>query len=258
MNVEVFLTAASATSEDLKGKSVIVVDVLRACSTVVTALNHGARAVIPVADMAEAGKMAAHMDPSIGLMGGERGGKKIDGYTLGNSPQDYAPGVVQGKTVVLNTTNGTRAFTQARGAADVAAGCFLNASKAIEFAWRAENDVAIVCAGSDDRVSLEDLLCAGLILHQLWNGEEPAKRSDAAHIAYTQYTHDHHDLASAIARSNHARRLVELDFAADVDYCAQVDAVPLLPVYRDSRLVLDDPSAAAVPSKAAATTAGPG
>lgn len=255
MNVEVFLTASSATEDDLKGKAVIVVDVLRACSTIVTALNHGARAVIPVADMAEAGKMAAHMDPSTGLMGGERGGLKIDGYTLGNSPQDYTPDVVQGKTVVLNTSNGTRAFTLARGAAEVAAGCFLNVSKAIEFAWRAENDVAIVCAGSDDRVSLEDLLCAGLILNQLWNGTEPAQRSDAAHIALTQYAHDRDDLATAIMRSNHARRLLELGFDEDVAYCAQVDALPLLPVYREGRVVLRDPSAAAVSSKTVPATA---
>ncbi len=255
MNVEVFLTAASATDDELKGKSVIVVDVLRACSTIVTALNHGARAVIPVADMAEASKVAGYMDPTTGLMGGERGGVKIDGYLLGNSPQDYTADVVRGKSVVLNTTNGTRAFAQARRAVQVAAGCFLNVSKTIEFAWRAETDVVIVCAGSDDRVSLEDLLCAGLILHQLWGGNEPAKRSDAAHIAYTQYTHDRHDLASAIARSNHARRLVELGFAADVDYCAQVDALPLLPIYRDSRLVLADPSAAAFSSKSAPATA---
>src|SRR5690606_25074540 len=123
------------------------------------------------------------------------------------------------------------------------------------FAWRAESDVAIVCAGSDDRVSLEDLLCAGLILHQLWNGTEPAQRSDAAHIALTQYTHDRDDLASAIARSNHARRLVGLGFADDVAYCAQVDALPLLPVYREGRVVLADPTAAAVSSKTIPATA---
>ena len=110
MNVEVFLTASSATEEDLKGRAVIVVDVLRACSTLVTALNHGARAVIPVADMAEAGKIAAHMDASTCLMGGERGGLKIDGYTLGNSPQDYTPDVAQGKTTA-------RAPSRARAAA---------------------------------------------------------------------------------------------------------------------------------------------
>ncbi len=253
MHIEVYLTADSATEDDLKGKAVVVVDVLRACSSIVTALNHGARAVIPVADMAEAGRIGAHMDTTTSLLGGERGGQKIDGYTLGNSPADYTPEAVQGKTVILNTSNGTRAITTARGAASVAVGCFLNVSKVIEFAWHAEEEVAILCAGSDGRVGLEDILCAGLILNQLWNGQEPEGRSDAAHIALTQYASDQHDLAAAVARSNHARHLVGLGFEADVAYCARVDALPLLPVYHDSRIVLLNPAEAAVPAKAAST-----
>lgn len=249
MNVEVFLTASSASEDDLKGKSVIVIDVLRACSTIVTALNHGARAILPVADMAEAGKIAAHMDDDLTVMGGERGGVKIDGYDLGNSPAEYTPEVVQGRTIVLNTSNGTRAFTQARGAAEVAAGSFLNVSQAIAFAFGAQNDLALVCAGSDNRVGLEDVLCAGLILHQLWDGQEPPERTDAAHIAFSQYLHDRADLTGALLRSVHAQRLIALGFEEDVRACAQVDAVPVLPVYRDNRLVLADPAAAAVPAK---------
>ncbi len=249
MNVEVYLTAHSATEDDLKGKAVIVVDVLRACSTIVTALNHGARAVIPVADMAEASRIGAHMDTATSLLGGERGGQKIDGYALGNSPADYTPEAVQGKTVVLNTSNGTRAITKARAAAEVAVGCFLNASKVIEFAWQTEHDVAIVCAGSADRAALEDILCAGLILNQLWDGQEPKHRSDAAHIALAQYASDQGDLVTTLARSNHARHLVELGFEDDVAYCARVDAILLLPVYRDSRLVLQNPDDAKVPAK---------
>ncbi|MEP0548241.1 MAG: 2-phosphosulfolactate phosphatase [Rhodothermales bacterium] len=248
MNVEVYLTASSATEDDLKGKSVIVVDVLRACSTIVTALNHGARAVIPVADMAEASRIGAHMGTT-SLLGGERSGTKIDGYALGNSPEEYTPEAVQGKTVVLNTSNGTRAVTQARGAAEIAIGCFLNVSKVIEFAWKAEHEVVILCAGSDDRVALEDILCAGLILNQLWSDGEHHERSDAAHIALSLYAYDKDDLTNALMRSNHAQRLIELGFEDDVRYCARVDALPLLPIYRDSRLVLADPSAAAYSSK---------
>ncbi len=250
MNVEVYLTAHSATEDDLKGKAVIVVDVLRASSTVVTALNHGARAVIPVADMAEASRISAHSDATTSLLGGERGGHKIDGYALGNSPLEYTPEMVQGKTIILNTSNGTRSITKARGAADVAIGCFLNASKVIEFAWKAEQDVVILCAGSADRAALEDILCAGLILNQLWGGQEPKNRSDAAHIALTQYAQDHGDLATTLARSNHARHLVELGFEEDVAYCAQVDAIPLLPIYHDSRIVLQNPEDAKVSAKA--------
>ena len=254
MNVEVFLTASSAPEEDLKGKSVIVVDVFRASSTIVTALNHGARAVIPVADMADAGRISAHMGTT-SLLGGERSGTKIDGYALGNSPEEYTPEVVQGKTVVLNTSNGTRAVTQSRGAAEIAVGCFLNVSKVIEFAWKAEHDVVILCAGSDDRVALEDILCAGLILNQLGADGVHHARSDAAHIALSLYAYDKDDLTNALTRSNHAQRLIELGFEDDVRYCSRIDALPLLPVYRDSRLVLDDPSQAAYSSKTVPTEA---
>ncbi|MEM1041781.1 MAG: 2-phosphosulfolactate phosphatase [Bacteroidota bacterium] len=254
MNVEVYLTAHSATEDDLKGKTVIVIDVLRASSTVVTALDHGARAVIPVADMADASRISAHSDASTSLLGGERGGTKIDGYALGNSPLEYTPEAVQGKTVIFTTSNGTRAVTKARGAAQVAVGCFLNASKVIEFAWTAGQDVVLLCAGSDDRAALEDILCAGLILNQLWDGQEPQGRSDAAHIALTQYAQDQGDLATTLARSNHARHLVELGFEDDVAYCAQVDAVSLLPVYHDSRLVLQNPDQAKMSSKTVSET----
>jgi 2-phosphosulfolactate phosphatase len=248
-SLEVFLTARSASEDDLKGKAVLVIDVLRASSTIVTALNHGARSVIPVADMAEAGKIAAHMDGDLTVMGGERGGVKIDGYQLGNSPQEYTPEVVQGRTVILNTTNGTRAITRARGAAAVAVGSLLNVSACIRFLFETSYDAVILCAGAESRVALEDTLCAGLILHQLWDGHEPADRSDAARIAFSLYAHDHDRLAEAIAQSNHAQRLIALGFEDDVEACARVDAVPLLPIYKDSRLVLREPSGAAYPAR---------
>jgi hypothetical protein len=132
--IEVYLTARSASRDDLKGKTVLVIDVLRACSTIVSALDNGARAIIPVADMAEAGKIAEHMDGDTMVMGGERGGVKIEGYQLGNSPLEYTPEVVQGKVVVLNTSNGTRRHhPRARGRGR-RRGSFLNISECISFA----------------------------------------------------------------------------------------------------------------------------
>jgi 2-phosphosulfolactate phosphatase len=251
--IEVYLTARSASRDELKGKTVLVIDVLRACSTIVSALDNGARAIIPVADMAEAGKIAEHMDGDTMVMGGERGGVKIEGYQLGNSPLEYTPEAVQGKVVVLNTSNGTAAITRARGAAEVAVASFLNISEAVSFAAAAATDVAIVCAGSDNRVALEDILCAGLILHRLWDGREPAERSDAAHIAFSQYAQDRARLAQAIAQSNHGQHLTSLGYGEDVARCCEIDTSPLLPVYRDSRLVLRDPSRATVSSRPPAT-----
>lgn len=240
MDVEVFLTSAAVEEEDVKGRTVIVIDVLRACSTIATALQNGARAVVPVLDMAQAGKIASNMDSSMYRLGGERGGKKIEGYHMGNSPLEYTRESVEGRDVILNTTNGTKALTRARAAKHLLAGSLLNASRLIEFVREAGIDVTIICAGRQDRLALEDTLCAGLLLDRLWDGAEPDVISDAAHTAYTQYRHDRNDLDALLRRCNHARYLVESGFGDDVDYCLQVDALPVLPYYEDSRLVLYD------------------
>ncbi len=207
MNVDVFLTGSHVTEEDVEGRTVVVIDVLRASSTIITALANGARAVIPVADMDQAGKIAMNLDPSTYLLGGERDGDRIDGYHLGNSPLEYTPDVVHDKTIILNTSNGTRALWNAREARHLIVGGFLNADRVVQFIREAGLDLTIICAGNHDRVTLDDTLCAGLILHRLWNGQEPEQVSDAAHIALTQYLHDRDALAEALRQSNHARWL---------------------------------------------------
>lgn len=238
MNIDVFLASNNLTEEDLKARTAVVIDVLRTSSTIVTALQNGARAFVPVADMAEAGKIAANLDPSSYLIGGERGGEKIKGYHLGNAPREYSRETVAGKTIILNTTNGTGAILNARSAEHVVIGCFLNARRVIQFVREKALDVVLICAGWRNRASLEDTLCAGLFLHHLWEGTEPERVSDSAHIAFTLYQHDQARLAATIHSSNHAQRLQSQDQHHDIDYCLQMDAVPLLPVYLDSRVVL--------------------
>lgn len=238
MNIEVFLTSSAVTEEDVKDRTVVVIDVLRACSTIATALNNGARSIVPVSDMAQAGKIASNLDQQSYLLGGERSGEKIEGYHLGNSPLEYTEAAVSGRTIIFNTTNGTVAIAQARSAENLLIGSFLNAGRVVQFIEEVEADVTIVCAGWRNRVSLEDTLCAGLLLYRLWNGVEPEPVSDTAHIAFTQYLHDRENVALAILRSNHAQRLSRQGYGDDVDYCLQLDALPVLPYYQDSRLVL--------------------
>lgn len=238
MNVEVFLTSPSVSEEDVKGRTVVVIDVLRACSTIATALNNGARSIVPVADMAQAGKIASNLDQQSYLLGGERDGTKIEGYHLGNSPLEYTPRTVQGRTIIFNTTNGTVAVAKARAAEHLLIGSFLNAGRVVDFIRQAGNDLAIICAGWRNRVSLEDTLCAGLMLYRLWDGREPKLVSDTAHIAFSQYDHDRKNLQGALRRCNHAQWLSRQGHADDVEYCLQLDALPVLPYYLDSRLVL--------------------
>jgi 2-phosphosulfolactate phosphatase len=236
MDAEVFLTYSSVVPEDVRDQTVVVIDVLRACSTIVTALDRGARAVLPVSDMAEAGRIAANLDPDVYRLGGERDGEKIDGYHLGNSPREYTRDAVDQRDLILNTTNGTRAFTRATEAKHLVAGCFLNAERVVDFVRTVDDEVTIVCAGSRNRLALEDTLCAGLLLDRLWAHEKPTLLTDSAHTAYTLYRTDRNDLSSALRTTNHAERLKQKGFGDDLEYCFRTDALSVLPYYSDNRL----------------------
>ena len=240
MDIEIFLTSNGIEEDDVRDRTVVVIDVLRACSTIATALNHGARAVVPVLDMAQASRIAANLDPNIYRLGGERGGEKIEGYHLGNSPLEYTHEEVEGRDVILNTTNGTKALTRSRGARHLVAGSLLNAGRVVDFIKQAGADTTIVCAGRQNRISLEDTVCAGLILDRLWSDTDPTFVSDAANAAYTLYKHDHPDVSTRLRRGNHVQRLIDMGYEEDVEYCFQVDALPVLPYYTDNRLVLHD------------------
>jgi len=238
MDAEVFLTHSNISEGDVQDRTVVVVDVLRACSTIVTALDRGARAVMPVLDMAQAGKLASNLNPEVYRLGGERGGDKIEGYHLGNSPQEYTREAVEGRDVILNTTNGTRALKRAEEADDLVAACFLNAGRIVDFIQQQADTVTIICAGRQNRLSLEDTLCAGLLLDRLWDGDEPYPVTDSAHTAYTLYHTDREDLENALRGANHAERLASQDYEEDLDYCFRVDAIPVLPYYTENRLLL--------------------
>src|SRR5690554_1115604 len=124
--LDVFFSVQTFQEEELRGKTVVVVDVLRATSTIVTALANGAKSVIPVADMGEASRISQSIDSDNYLLCGEKNGVQIEGYDLGNSPLEFTPEVVGGKSLILNTTNGTRAIKKSVGAAEVYIASFLN------------------------------------------------------------------------------------------------------------------------------------
>lgn len=246
MDAEVFLTYTNISDGDVQDRTVVVIDVLRACSTIATALDRGARAVMPVSDMAQAGKIAANLDSDVYRLGGERDGEKIDGYDLGNSPLDYTREAVEDRDVILNTTNGTRAIEGTKEAEHLVVACFLNAGRVVDFVRETADAVTIVCAGRHNRLSLEDTLCAGLILDRLWDGQEPRPVTDSAHTAFTLFHTDSDDLESALWGANHAERLAKRGYREDLEYCFQIDALPVLPYYTENRLLLYEETEAAV------------
>lgn len=232
--MDVYSTAWSFQEDDARGKTVVIIDVLRASSTIVTALANGAKGVIPAEDMGKAGRIAQNLDPSTYLLCGERDGKKIGGYALGNSPFEYAREVVEGKSVILATTNGTVAISRSLDADDILIGSFLNATAVAEAVKAAGPDqVMVVCAGWKSRLSMEDLLCAGFIIDKVYGGEPPAETPDGARIAHGLFTKFKRGLKAVIARSNHAKRLRELGYEKDIPYCCRIDVYDSVPRLND-------------------------
>lgn len=234
---------------DTAGRFVVVIDVLRASTTITTALDNGARAVWAVSEPAEARRLARKLGRGDTLLGGERDAVLIPGFDLGNSPLEYTREVVQGKSVVTTTTNGTRALVAGRrGAWRMVVGSYVNCSAvvgAMHDAMRAGKSVAIICAGSDGRFSLEDAACAGrfarLALRSLARvgGANPAPGlNDAARTALLLERPYARDLPQLFKDADHARTLRRAGFARDLAACGSLDAHPVLPTWISGRLVL--------------------
>jgi 2-phosphosulfolactate phosphatase len=164
--VNVYPIASLAAPEQLAGGVAVVIDVLRASTTIAHALAAGAAEVIPCLEVEEARRLAGELPSGSVLLGGERRGMRIEGFDLGNSPSEYSPDRVAGKTVVFTTTNGTRAMLRCRQARRVLIGAFVNATAVLRELADQER-IDLVCAGTDGQVSRDDLLLAGLVAGRL-------------------------------------------------------------------------------------------
>lgn len=234
--IDVFFSVQSFHEEALRGKTAIIIDILRASSSIVTAISNGAKKVIPVEDMGDASKIARTMDTNDYLLCGEKQGVKIDGYHLGNSPLEYTPEAVEGKTLIFNTTNGTKAIKKSTLAEDIYIGSFLNQSAVLQMMREAEGEVVLVCAGWEGRLAFEDSLFAGSLVHHYYNGELPGEAKDGAKVAFGLFEKFGDDLTGAIKQSDHAKRLSDIVPEGDVPFCCEVDKYKVLPGMMDGIL----------------------
>jgi 2-phosphosulfolactate phosphatase len=219
-----------------RGGWAVVIDVLRATTVIARALASGVSAAIPCLEIEEARSLAAAMPPGRALLGGERGGLPIEGFDLGNSPADYTVEACRGRTLVITTTNGTRAVHACRGADRILAGSFANlaaTAHALRVAWLAGRARAIhvVCAGTEGEVSLEDSLLAGALAHVLAHrGDDPIPlANDPARLVLAAAPRDFHGLPHQLREGQGGRNLVRLGLDRDIDDCARVDSVDVVP-----------------------------
>ncbi|MFV1883951.1 MAG: 2-phosphosulfolactate phosphatase [Balneola sp.] len=231
--IDVFFSVQAFQEEDLRGKSAVIIDILRASSSIVTAVNNGAKKIIPVEDMSDAMKIARTMDQNDYLLCGEKDGVKIEGYHLGNSPQEYTKEVVGDKTLIINTTNGTRAIKKANLANRIYIGSFLNQKAILNALAEHDDEVVLICSGWRGRLALEDTMFAGSLIHKLCKGNLPEKTKDGAKVAFGLFEKFGDDLEETIRQSDHAHRLRNLVPEDDVPFCCQVDKFSVLPGMKD-------------------------
>jgi len=247
MIVQVIPTAQEAQGIDFSGKTAVVIDVLRATSVITTALDNGAREVIPVCSVEEAENLFAASEASTTLRGGERNALKIEGFELSNSPLEYKKKVVEGKTLILTTTNGTNAINNIKGAEKVVLACFRNAEAVTEVIARrhdeaiqessvlsglprsARNDMVIVCAGTEGRFSMDDGLCAGMII-ELLKQQTEVELDDLGLLLNRFYNESKGNLLNALSGCYHLKRLFTLGFYNDIKFCLETNRVTTVPV----------------------------
>jgi len=233
VKARVYMTPAELDLALVEGATVVVVDVIRATTTVVEALANGARAVYPTASTEEAVKLVASLGREDTLLGGERGSLKVEGFDLGNSPSEYAADVVGGKRIAMSTTNGTMALAAVRDLPRVLVGAFVNLG-AVADTVREDPDVIVVCAGRMGRFALDDAVCAGHLLRRIGEGRE---LNDAARAAWN-LAGTVKPGAKFLATTEAGRAVIAKGLADDLDVCGQVDRHAVVPRLRDQALVV--------------------
>jgi 2-phosphosulfolactate phosphatase len=214
----------------VEGKSVVVVDILRATSSMTTAFAHGIESIYPVAKLEDCRAMKSKGY----LIAGERDGEKVADFDLGNSPFEYMAENLKGKQIAFTTTNGTQAIAKSIGAKEIIIGAFLNLSAVVERLIKSNNDVLIVCAGWKGKVNLEDTVFAGALVEKLKNNFTHA--CDAPLAAQHLYNAAKHDMVKFLSQSSHVKRLNKLNIHEDMEFCLTIDTYSIVPVLKDGVL----------------------
>jgi len=221
---------------EVKNAIVVVIDVLRATSTIATALYNGATAIVPVDEIQRCIDLGRSLN---GITAGERDGKVAEGLEYGNSPFEYPREFIEGKTLVLTTTNGTKLLHMAlkRGASHIVTGSFPNLTAITDYLLKRNEQVILACAAWKDRVNLEDMLFAGAVISKVKDAFNI--NCDSSKIAESMYDLAQHDLYGFMKKTNasHYQRLSNYGLHKDIQYCLTPDLAPVLPFYENEQLV---------------------
>jgi 2-phosphosulfolactate phosphatase len=233
--LQVCLSPALIPAYSLQDTIAVVIDVFRATTSMCFGLANGAEAIIPVVSV----EACLAYQPTGYLLAAERDGKVVEGFDFGNSPFSYVASKVKGKTIVLTTTNGTKALEACKAADQILIASFLNSQAIADYLASQSKHVLLVCAGWKDHPGLEDVTCAGKIIEVM--NKQNSILDDGAHLALAAYQQAKSvGLSSYLQRASHTQRMKGLDLQADIELCLQEDLLNIVPALKEGRLILKE------------------
>lgn len=231
MKIDIILTAADIQPEKIKDKIVVIIDVLRATSVMITALANGAKAVYPyknIESVLENSKKSKSF-----VLGGERKGLKIEGFDFGNSPLEYTKEAVSGKDMFMTTSNGTRAIeNSANGSKKLFIAAFLNVESVAKKILEENDDTVIICSGTDNNFSLDDALCAGEIIRRVKEKNRDIQLTDIS-LAMKRLAETSLGIEETLEGSKHFEYLKTIGFYGDMNHCFTMDMFDIVPEYKN-------------------------
>jgi 2-phosphosulfolactate phosphatase len=236
VHVNIELVAQDASKAAKRGDLIIVIDVLRASTSIITSLANGAKSVIPTTTLKEANQL--HKEHPDYLLVGEREDCMPREFDLVNSPVSLTRERLQGKNIIITTTNGTKALIRSRGSRWITVGAFLNAQavaeNTVKISSKNGTDISLVLAGEKNHFSLEDFVCAGAITERF--PKNTVELSDKTMAALLAFKGARHNLLGSIQKSKHAQTLTNIGFAKDVESSCQLDIYNIVPFYQDGKI----------------------
>ncbi|MGL4730650.1 MAG: 2-phosphosulfolactate phosphatase family protein [Clostridium sp.] len=237
MNIDIIISASDIKKEKIQGKTVVVIDVLRATSVMVTALKNGCEKVIPVKEVEEAIDIAKN-NRSKYILGGERNALKIEGFDYSNSPLEYTKENIQGKTVIMTTSNGTRAIKNAEKADRILIASMINGTAVAKELIKENKDIVFINAGTNGQFSMDDFITSGYIISKI----KEKLNVELTDIACTSlYVYENNtNILSFVDKATHYKRILELKLDDDLKYCLSKDLTDIVPEYKNGVIKKQD------------------
>ena len=229
MKINVLFSYINTDELAYTGKTTVVIDVLRASTTIIQALQNGAREVIPVASVEFAVKVSGGMFGGQTLLGGERNTKKLEGFALGNSPLEYAPEVVGGRTIILFTTNGSKAIVKAKFSENLFIAAFTNLTALAKHLIKLGKEFEILCSGRGNYFSMEDVICAGKLISEIQKINNNVELTDSAKASVALNKSFGKSILTMMQQTEHGKILIENNFDEDLKFCSRINTSETIP-----------------------------